>query len=308
MRIVFIGASSFGLKCLMSVGEIDNCELVGVVTAPKKFSISYRPEGVTNVLFVDFVSISKEMGLPCFVLDGGMNDSVLLSEVKSLHPDVFIVVGWYHMLPLAWREVAPAYGLHSSLLPDYSGGAPLVWAIINGEKRTGITLFELGGGVDNGAILGQKETPIEESDTIATLYSRIEFLGVRLIQEILPLLAVGEHHVIFQDDSMRRVFPQRSPEDGKIDWQWDSSRIYNFIRAQTRPYPGAFTFWKKSKLTIWSSKKTDDFYDISVSIGDFFDQEGRFFIKTGSGALEVLSLTYEGNDMSGVEFVRHYFR
>ena len=93
------------------------------------------------------------------------------------------------MIPKRWRELAPAYGLHASLLPDYSGGAPLVWTMINGESETGTTLFKMDSGIDSGPIVGQKAEPIWNDDTIATIYERIESREIELIERYLPLLA-----------------------------------------------------------------------------------------------------------------------
>ncbi|TWC53433.1 methionyl-tRNA formyltransferase [Pseudomonas sp. SJZ080] len=240
MRVVGIAASVFGLRCLEALKGVDECELVGVVTAPQKFPISYRPSGVTNVLFADVSDFCESSGIPYAVMTGGMSDESLLAEVKGWRPDIFIVAGWYHMLPVSWRNIAPAYGLHASLLPKYSGGAPLVWAIINGEQRTGISFFRFDAGVDSGPIVGQKVVSIEVADTIATLYAKIELLGLELISEVVPRLASGDAVHLVQDESQRSVFPQRSPEDGLIDFKQDADRLYDFVRAQTKPYPGAF--------------------------------------------------------------------
>jgi len=257
MRLCFIGASRFGLRCLQRVVDLAGLEVAGAVTAPRKFSISYRPQGVDNVLHADVEAFCQERAIECTVLTSSMNDSQLIERVRGWAPDVFLVAGWYHIVPKAWREMAPAYGLHASLLPDYRGGAPLVWAIINGESRTGISLFQLGDGVDDGPILGQAETEITAIDSIATLYARIEDLGLALIDRHFPQLAAGTAVLTAQDESRRRVFPQRGPEDGVIDWQQGAARIHDFIRAQTRPYPGAFTPVGLEKLTIWSSCKNE---------------------------------------------------
>jgi methionyl-tRNA formyltransferase len=174
MKLVFIGSSKFGLKCLKKCAGILGVEIVGVVTAPQKFTISYSPTGVTNVLHADVSSFASEEGIPVALLTRKMNDPDLVSQVKAWNPDLFIVAGWYHMIPKLWRELAPAFGLHASLLPNYSGGAPLVWAIINGETKTGITLFKMDDGVDSGLIVDQLEEPIYPGDTIATLYERID--------------------------------------------------------------------------------------------------------------------------------------
>ena len=250
-RWLFVGASRFGLRCLEAMQRIQDIEVVGAVTAPARFAISYRPQGVDNVLHADVAAYCAARGIPSATLTRSMNDPGLYDRVASWGPDAILVAGWYHMVPRKWRALAPAFGLHASLLPDYSGGAPLVWAMINGEERTGITLFQLADGVDDGPIVGQARTAIEPKDTIATLYARIEELGIGLIEQHLPLLAQGRAKLTPQDDSRRRVVPQRSPEDGRIDWSQPAARIADFVRAQTRPYPGAFTLIEGRAFTLW---------------------------------------------------------
>ena len=128
MRIVFIGSTNFGFRCLKAIYNQAECELVGVVTAPRKFSISYRPEGVTNVLHADMQRNCAIYAIQCPVIQTGMKDLELFAQVQAWQPDIFVVCGWYHMVPKSWRDLAPAYAMHASLLPAYRGGAPLVWA------------------------------------------------------------------------------------------------------------------------------------------------------------------------------------
>jgi methionyl-tRNA formyltransferase len=242
------------MRCLELARNLPGCEVVGVVTAPQTFSISYRPQGVTNVLYADVPGYASAHGLPHVVMAGGMDDPMLVQTVKSWLPDCFLVAGWYHMVPRAWRALAPAYGLHASLLPNYSGGAPLVWAMINGEPVTGITLFQMDDGVDTGPVAGQAEEQIRADDTIATLYERIEDKGLALLAQCLPAMARGSLQLKPQPQEGRRVMPQRSPEDGLICWDWSVKQVDRFIRAQTKPYPGAFAWAGDKKLTIWSAE------------------------------------------------------
>ena len=207
MRVVFIGASRFGLRCLDAVRALPGIEVVGVVTNAAVFTISYAPEGVTNVLHADVAAYAASAALPCAVMQKSMNEPELIAQVAVWQPELFLVVGWYHMVPRRWRVLAPAFGLHASLLPDYSGGAPLVWAMIDGAKQTGITLFRMEDGVDDGPVLGQAATAILATDTIATLYARIEVLGLELLRRELPLLAQGCAILTPQDTAARRVFP-----------------------------------------------------------------------------------------------------
>jgi methionyl-tRNA formyltransferase len=237
----------------------------------------------------------------CEVLDSGY---LTEGPVTKQFEDIFVVAGWYHMVPRKWRDLAPAYGLHASLLPDYSGGAPLVWAIISGEKQTGITLFQFDGGVDSGLILSQKATAIRTEDTIATLYARIEQLGLDLLRENLPGLADGSARLIPQDESNRRIFPQRAPEDGIIDWNQSAWDLHNFIRAQTRPYPGAFTTWQNSKIHIWQAGVTDGHSARGLASGQVLDNTDRLLVRTGTGALEIMEVQFEEQDITGAELGR----
>jgi len=295
MRIVFIGATGFGLRCLDAVRSMPEVEIAGVVTAPARFPISYRPEGVTNVLYADFEDYSRAHDIPCVVIEDGMRGDALRQRAESWRPDIFLVAGWYHMVPKRWRDIAPAFGMHASLLPDYSGGAPLVWAMIEGEEKTGITLFQLGDGVDNGPMLGQAETPILPEDDIGTLYARIEDLGIALLRRHLPELAAGTAKLIVQDESRRRIVPQRGPEDGLIDWNQPAKRVLDFIRAQTRPYPGAFTDMFGGKTTIWKARLSDEETPGPGKLGGDAD---RPLIGCGDGrALELLAVALDGEDV-----------
>lgn len=304
MRIVFIGASGFGLRAAQVLASLTECQLVGVVTAPRQFSISYRPAGVTNVLHADLGEFAAAHDVPCHLLTKGMNHPELFEKVSSWRPDCFIVVGWYHMVPAKWRQLAPAYGLHGSLLPDYSGGAPLVWAMINGERRTGITLFQFDDGVDSGPIVGRLATDIALEDTIATLYARIEELGLELLKENVPLLARGTARFLVQDESKRRMVPQRSPEDGAINWNQDARRVHDFIRAQTRPYPGAFSKFRSSKVSVWRSTPHENMA-LELRPGELGLHEGLLLVGCGyQSVLELNELGENGNDTSAAIWAR----
>ena len=294
MKLVFVGASKFGMRCFQSCLELDKISVVGVVTAPRNFEISYRPEGVTNVLHADLAAFAGSKSIPVRALERSMNDRELLEVVSNWQPDAFLVAGWYHMIPRSWRAIAPAYGLHASLLPDYSGGAPLVWAMINGEKKTGITLFQMDDGVDSGPIVGQMQEPISMEDTIATLYERIELRGLELLRETLPKLAERSLQLVPQDGSKRRIMPQRSPEDGLIDWSLNAVTLDRFIRAQTRPYPGAFSTLGVKPLHIWSAQVA------STSNGEpetgvvHRSEVGTYSVACGEGAIILNEISYEG--------------
>lgn len=303
MRLVFIGSSEFGLKCLQACLEISKVKVVGVVTAPKAFGISYRPQGMTNVLHADVAGLAHVNKIEVVTLERSMADPLMLETVTGWRPDAFLVAGWYHMIPKNWRELAPAYGLHASLLPDYSGGAPLVWAMINGETKTGITCFQMDDGVDSGPIVGQREENIMPDDTISTLYARIEQQGLTLLHEVLPAIATGALDLRVQDESRRRVMPQRSPEDGRIDWNQDAEAIIRFIRAQTRPYPGAFTTLYRRDFHIWAATLVNPKRDHAVGqIKRVADD--LFVVRCNGGAIALEEVSYESTIYSRIELSR----
>jgi len=304
MKIVIIGTSAFGLRCLQTCHDLDDLYVTGVVTAPQKFSISYRPGGVSNVLHADVAGFAISHGIPLLTLEQSMNEQNMSETVMKWKPDAFLVAGWYHMVPKRWRDLAPAYGLHASLLPDYSGGAPLVWAMIKGESKTGITLFQMDDGVDSGPIVGQAQEFIYDDDTIATLYKRIEERGLELLTMYLPKLSEGIARLEVQDESKRRIFPQRGPEDGLIDWHWSSRDIYNFVRAQTRPYPGAFTTWEGRQIMIWRSSVVKNEQGKALPVGQVLSDGDITLVNTGNGIVKIDEAHYEQKDISGTKLKR----
>lgn len=257
MKIVFIGSSKFGLKCLKEVFNIPEVSVVGIITNPPTFSISYNKAGVTNVLHDDFHPFAEEKNIPIRDMITNMKELSLVDQIKEWEPDFILVVGWYHMIPKEIRDIAPTGGLHASLLPDYSGGAPLVWAMINGEGKTGITFFLFNDKVDGGPIIGQKEETIYYEDTIASLYARIEGKGLELLKEQIPKIRDGSAVYREQDETKRRIMPQRTPDDGEIDLSKTSIDLYNFIRAQSSPYPGAFIRTIDGKKLIIEKAKVE---------------------------------------------------
>ncbi|MDH4100574.1 MAG: methionyl-tRNA formyltransferase [Nitrospirota bacterium] len=257
MRVVFIGASNFGLRCLEVAASLPCVELVGVVTAPRSFCISYsKGKNVTNVLHADFETTCQRLRIPLVQLREKMTDDFLLEALRCWAPDFILVVGWYHMIPRVVLNSTPkgVAGIHASLLPRYRGGAPLVWAIIQGEQEVGASLFYFDDGVDSGDIISQIAVPIGFSDTIATVYKKIEEVSLDMLKKILPQIADGTAPRCIQaqlPEGHPEFWPQRSPDDGLINWSNPALNIYNFVRAQTRPYPGAFSFFKGKRLTVW---------------------------------------------------------
>ena len=203
--------------------------------------------------------MAAKIGCELVELAGPVKAHHYLQHFDVWQPDLILALGWYYNVPKRARDFGPlgCLGIHASLLPKYRGGAPIPWAIINGEKETGVTLFHLVDDIDAGDIVAQGRFPIEEHDTCATVYEKAEMASVRILRECLPKIAAGRAQRIRQDHRQATVFPQRKPEDGLIDWSLTEKRIRDFIRAQTHPYPGAFFYAGDKKIVVWDADVTD---------------------------------------------------
>lgn len=255
MRTVFLGASRLGYECcraLLASGK----EIAHIFTLPETFSIKYAGEdrrAVKNALHADLRELGVEFGVPVTEVNGKLGGHE--AAFKALAPDFILAIGWYHMIPSPILKLPPkgTAGIHASLLPKYRGNAPLVWAMIEGERETGVSFFYFSEGVDEGDLIGQKAFPIEREDTIAEVLAKATEASIELLLETYDAIARGTLESVPQDHTMATVYPPRKPEDGEIDWAWPAERIRNFIRAQTRPYPGAFAIIEGKKVTIWDA-------------------------------------------------------
>src|SRR5690606_368731 len=179
--------------------------------------------------------------------------------ITQLEPDVVFVIGWYWLISDATLAVAPRgfIGIHNSLLPKYRGGSPLVWTLINGESETGFSLFSLGRGTDDGPIWAQGRVPVGADDTIGEVLDRLESLAVDTLRGRMDAIVTGTAAPEPQREDGATWCCQRRPEDGEIDWSEPAARIHDFIRAQSRPYPGAFTWLGPDRMTIWRAQLLD---------------------------------------------------
>lgn len=256
MRVLFFGASELGYDCCESLISC-NTDIVGIFTIPREYSIKYKDEkeriSLKNVTFKDFNELGNKYNIPVTTVEGNL--SAHLEYIQKLKPDLILVIGWYYMIPKVIMDLPSkgAIGIHASLLPKYRGNAPLVWAIINGETKSGVSLFYFDDGVDTGDIIAQKKFSISPSDTIKEVLKKTKKCSKDILLEYIPLLEKGIAPRIKQDHSKATIFPKRTPKDGEIDWALPGDQIKNFIRAQTRPYPGAFTIIQGKKVTIWDA-------------------------------------------------------
>jgi len=241
LKYVFLGCTNYSKALLLFLIE-NNIIPTAVFSIPKEFNISYSKKKVTNSNYANLKELASNHKISYHEVDSVKGKKIIdyYKVIRNLNPDLILAVGWYYMIPKKIRSLARhgVWGIHASLLPKYAGGAPLNWAIINGEKETGVTLFRMDDGVDDGDIISQKSFPIEYNDSINDVYKKAFIVSKKVLKQAIQNIDIVEF--IPQNKSEIKVYPQRTPEDGEIDLSQSSTDIYNFIRAQSSPYPGAF--------------------------------------------------------------------
>ncbi len=250
-EVVFLGSKAIGLKCLKEMCALDRNSLTAVITL--------NDSDDSRSCYGEFVQFCKDIGVRLFTVVNRREYEILIGE---LGPELCIVVGWYWLIRKEILESVPHgfIGIHNSLLPRYRGGSPLVWAILNGESETGASLFSIEEGMDTGAVWGQKTIEIGNDDFIADVLKKAEDAAVALVREKYLAILNKKIASTSQPRDGATYCAQRFPEDGVIDWAKSSAEVYNFIRAQSKPYPGAFTYLDGRKLTVWKASPRDMTY------------------------------------------------
>lgn len=191
-----------------------------------------------------------------------------------------------------------ALGTHFSPLPRYRGFAPLNWVLINGEDETAVNLFYLDKKVDNGDIIANRKVKIDYLDDINSLYEKCIGAFTEMMKDTIPLLENNSFQTKKQDESEATYTCARNPDDGLIDWNWDSRKIYNYVRALTYPFPGAFTFFDGKRLIIWSCEE----YEIPKYEGIIpgkvikIIKDSGVVVLCGEGAILIKDVVIEGNN------------
>lgn len=246
MKLVFMGTPDFAVESLQSLYEAGHT-IMAVVSQPDKpvgRGMKYLPTPTKT--------FALEKGIPIYQPDKIKNNEKFIQEMKALCPDVIVVVAYGKILPIEILEI-PKFGcinVHGSLLPQYRGAAPIQWAIINGEKETGVTTMYMAKGMDSGDMLLKESLPIEKQDTYGTLYEKLKILGGKLIVKTLDGLEKGSLKKVPQPEEFT-LAPMIFREDCKINWSLSASAICNLVRG-VNPAPGAWTTLNDSIYKIWS--------------------------------------------------------
>jgi methionyl-tRNA formyltransferase len=248
MRTVWVSFDTIGRDCLEAAAGA-GAHIVGVVTLPGPIDPNRSGQ-------CSFDETAARHGAALIeTLD--INALETLNAVRKLEPELIFVVGWSQLVhdPIIAAAREGVFGMHPTLLPRHRGRAPIPWAILSGLARTGVTLFEIADSTaDSGSIVGQRVVDIARDETATTLFARIAEAHVELTRELLPQLLSGTAPRVPQDPSRASTWHRRRPADGIIDWETRASYLYDWVRAQTRPYPGAFTYLGDEKVIVWSAR------------------------------------------------------
>ena len=259
-KYIFFGTTSFSKELLLFLVE-NSLFPKAIFSIPQEFSISYSEKKVKNSNYANLKEIADKYRIDFYEIDStdGMRIKDYEDVIKNYKIDLLLVLGWYYMIPKKIRNLSRngAWGIHASLLPKYAGGSPLNWAIINGEEESGVTLFRMKNGVDDGDIIAQKSFFIDYKDMIKEVYAK----AIKASKEILKdaLSDINSAKFTMQDKNKIDIYPQRTPEDGEIDLSLNSIELYNFIRAQSEPYPGAYIKTSDGKKLIMERVRIENF-------------------------------------------------
>jgi methionyl-tRNA formyltransferase len=252
VQVVWVSFDIVGRRALEAAAD-SGADIVGVVTLPGDPS----PDRSGQCRFDE---VAGRLGAQV-IESSDINDSATLDAIRRLAPDSIFVVGWSQLVRDELIALAPqgVFGMHPTLLPRHRGRAPVPWAILSGLAATGVTLFEIvDPTADSGPVVGQVEVAVHPDDTATTLYERLAEAHEELMRQYVPALIRGDAPRLPQDESRASAWPKRTPSDGIIDWNTRAPYLYDWVRAQTRPYPGAYTFLDDTRVVVWRASAVPD--------------------------------------------------
>ena len=298
-RIVFMGTPEFAVASLDAILRA-GYPVAGVITAPDK------PAGRGMQLQGSAVKkYAQEKGLHILQPER-LKNPAFLEELRALRADLQIVVA-FRMLPEVVWDMPPmgTVNLHGSLLPQYRGAAPINWAVINGEKETGVTTFQLLHDIDTGNILLQDRFPIGDAETAGEVHDRMKEIGARLLVHTIDGLAAGTLKGVPQDNAaVVRHAPRIFTETCRIDWTQSVEKVYNLIRGLS-PFPTAFTTLDGKMLKIFRAEK--EYRPLSAPPGKLIIEKNKLGFCCPDGILWATEIQMEGKKkMSAEDFLRGY--
>ncbi len=301
MKIIFFGSDDFAavhLEHLLTCGH----ELLACVTGPDK------PRGRGLKLSVSLIKqIASKRQIPC-LQPLSLKDSSIVENLKSYGADIFVVVAYGRLLTQEILDIPKmlCMNVHGSLLPKYRGAAPLNWAILNGDKETGVTIQKMALSLDAGDIITQEKMRIDDDENAAQLRQRMALVGAKLLVKVLGKRPLGQFLLSPQDETKATYAPKLTKEMGKIDWKKPAQSIVNQVRGLA-PWPGAYTFYNGKMLKITQVQiSTED--TVKFTPGEVINvSRNGFHVACSDKALLIKEVQPEaGKVMPAISFVAGY--
>jgi methionyl-tRNA formyltransferase len=287
-RVVVLTNHFSGLDALRGLDR-ERVPLDLVISTDEVIHAKYKVSGAVDV---------RELGIPVYFLKS-YNFTKDVQTIVDMQIDVLLVMGFQRLVPdpIIRSVRLGAFGFHGSSepLPKGRGHSPINWELIRGRQRFLLFMFYLQASADSGNIVDVVPFDMNEFDTCRTVYYKVALAMRRIIERTVPRLLAGERIVGYPQKGETTFFPKRTPEDGLIDWSQDSLQIYNFVRALTDPYPGAFSYHGEKRIVIWEAQPFSDFLLYNAVPGTILEafHYGEFLVKTGDGSL--LVTRYKGD-------------
>ncbi len=301
MNIIFFGTAEFAIPSLRYILNSGH-KFLTVVTQPD------RKKGRHLKLSAPPVKVAASSArIPIYQpQNASSRDS--MEYFRNLNAELFVVVSFGQILSkeLIGLPRFESINLHGSLLPKYRGAAPVNWAIINGDEKTGVSVIKMNEKMDAGDIILKKEVSIDEKDTSLTLNEKLAECGAQLLLKAIALIDRGEVVSVKQDRAQVSCAPKLKKEDGLIDWSKPARALHNLVRGLI-PWPGAYTHFKGKILKIWEAEITNGISTEKGEFGEVIDtiRQKGIIVKAGSGALAIKHLQLEGKKaMDADSFVR----
>ena len=287
MNIVFFGNPDFCFHPLVSLYN-SQYNLLSVVT-----NID-RKSGRGLKLSSSFVKQKAlELNIPIIETDNVYSDE-LFNQLNNLNADLFVVVA-FSILPDNIIDI-PKYGcinIHPSLLPKYRGSSPIQYALLNGDKETGVSIINLNSKIDSGAILGQKKFPIPNDANFGYMYEKLGLIGSELLIKVIEDIKNDRVITTIQDESKKTLAPKIKKQQYKIDWSQSSNQVYNQIRAFD-PYPGAYALFNGKRIKLFGVKKERYHSKTNVKTGQLLIIDNSLLIKTLTDCISISEVQLEG--------------
>lgn len=301
MRVVFMGTPNFAVGTLEALLEAGH-EVVAVVTQPDK------PKGRGKTLMPTPVKEAALARMIPVLQPKKVREPEFVETLRKIGPDVIVVAAFGQIISKEILEM-PRYGcinVHASLLPAYRGAAPIQWAVINGDKESGVTIMRMNEGLDTGDMIDKVVVPLDENETGGSLFDKLSAAGAKLCAEVLEKLENGT--AVFEKQPELSTTDYAAMIDkkmGKINWERPAKEIEQLIRG-LNPWPSAYTFMKGKSLKLWTASVV---YEEREAVPGEIVEIGKegILVKTGEGLLLIRELQLEGKKrMDTAAFLRGY--